>query len=467
MKSEIHRTLGGQLNTFRKCGIQTEVLMKTDYLIVGSGLSALVFGSLMAKSGKKVQILEAHEYPGGFGHTFTMAKKYKFNAQLHYVWDCGEGHTVNRVLKKLNLDKEVTFDRYDPNGFDRMRMPGYSLFIPSESQVLIQRLSDLFPQDADQIRKFVLEVQKTSEGLKKLSPPVIPSKLFKHFGEVSCAVMYLKSTLQDVFDKFNLPKEAQTLLALQWPDFLLPPDQLSFYAWVILFTGYQQGAFYPTQHFEHVINSLVKVIVRIKGGVYSYIEKILERFKGEILVNVDIREIFRQPDSVKIGLSSGENYLFDKVVFATPPDQVIKLLSDPTNEETKRFSAWQKNQAKTVIHTDTSMYGRHGIKQSSEFDFFQTDKGWGYNAYLNQLCGISSSHQYSLAFNLDDLIAKDKILHIQEHHTPLYTVKSFRYRNEIIITNGENNTYHAGAYLADGLHEGAITSAIRVVQLIG
>ena len=50
--------------------------MKTDYLIVGSGLSALVFAALMAKSGKKVQVLEAHEHPGGFGHTFTMAKKY-------------------------------------------------------------------------------------------------------------------------------------------------------------------------------------------------------------------------------------------------------------------------------------------------------------------------------------------------------------------------------------------------------
>ncbi|MEA5502596.1 NAD(P)/FAD-dependent oxidoreductase [Halotia wernerae UHCC 0503] len=247
--------------------------MKTDYLIVGSGLSALVFGSLMAKSGKKVQILEAHEHPGGFGHTFTMAKKYKFNAQLHYVWDCGEGQTVNRVLKKLNLDKEVTFNRYDPDGFDHMRMPGYSLNIPSESQELIQRLSNLFPQDAEQIRKFVLEVQKTSEGVKKLSPPIIPAELFKNFGEVSCAVMYLNSTLQDVFDKFKLPKEAQTLLALQWPDFLLPPNQLSFYAWVILFTGYQQGAFYPTQHFEHVINSLVKVI---------------EENGGEVLLNLEV-----------------------------------------------------------------------------------------------------------------------------------------------------------------------------------
>jgi uncharacterized protein len=207
--------------------------------------------------------------------------------------------------------------------------------------------------------------------------------------------------------------------------------------------------------------------LRIKGGVYSYVEKILERFKGDLLLGVEVTEITRANDSIVIRLSDGRTQQFNKVVFATPPDQVMKLLSDPTAEESKRFSAWQGNYAKTVIHTDTSMYAQHGIKHISEFDFFQTDKGWGYNAYLNQLCGISSTVAYNLAFNLDDLIAKDKILHTQQHHTPLYTVEAFKHRDEVIQTNGEHNTYHTGAYLGDGLHEGAITSAIRVANLIG
>jgi uncharacterized protein len=207
--------------------------------------------------------------------------------------------------------------------------------------------------------------------------------------------------------------------------------------------------------------------LRIKGGVYSYIEKILERFKGDLLLGVEVTEISRTDDSVMIKLSDGAAHQFDKVVFATPPDQVMKLLSDPTPEEIERFSNWKANQAKTVIHTDTSMYAQHGIKHISEFDFFQTDKGWGYNAYLNQLCGISSPIAYNLAFNLDDLIAEDKILHTQEHHTPFYTVEAFKHRDEVVQTNGEHNTYHAGAYLGDGLHEGAVTSAMRVADLIG
>jgi all-trans-retinol 13,14-reductase len=241
--------------------------MQTDYLIVGSGLSALVFGSLMAKAGNKVRVLEAHEYPGGFGHTFTMAKKYKFNAQLHYVWDCGEGKTVNRVLKKLELDREVTFERYDPDGFDRMYMPGYNLAIPSSPATLSQRLVTLFPESTAKIERFIKEIQTVSDSLKVLSPPIKPQDLVRNLGGVSKTLLYLNSTLQDVFNKFDLPLPAQTLLASQWPDFLLPPDRLSFYAWVILFTGYQNGAYYPTQHFEHVIDSLVKTIVDCGGEV--------------------------------------------------------------------------------------------------------------------------------------------------------------------------------------------------------
>lgn len=207
--------------------------------------------------------------------------------------------------------------------------------------------------------------------------------------------------------------------------------------------------------------------LRIKGGVYSYIEKILERFKGEVLLNVEIANISRSPDGVKIRRSQGEIQEFDKVVFATPPDQVMALLADPTDAEIKRFSGWKANYATTTIHTDTSMYGNHHIHHPSEFDFFQTDTQWGYNSYLNQLCGISSPQHYFLSFQLERLIARDRIIHTQEHHTPLYTTESFRYRDEVVATNGENNTYYAGAYLGDGLHEGAIASAFRVAQLIG
>jgi len=208
--------------------------------------------------------------------------------------------------------------------------------------------------------------------------------------------------------------------------------------------------------------------VRVKGGVYSYIEKILERFKGEILLNVEIEHIFRNTDTVKIKRFQGEPREFDKVVFATPPDQVMALLADPTAGEIRRFSNWASNHITSLVHQDTSMYDRFKIKQPSEFDFFQTSDSWGYNGYLNQLCNVSSSSsKYFLSFQLEELINSNRLIHKQEHHTPKYTIESFQYRDEVIATNGEHNTYHAGAYLGDGLHGGAVSSAYRVAELMG
>ena len=301
--------------------------MKPDYLIVGSGLSALVFGALMANSGKTVQILEAHEHPGGFGHTFTMAKKYTFNAQFHYVWDCGEGQTVHQVLKKLGLDQDITFERYDPDGFDHMRMPGRGLDIPSDPETLIQRLSALFPAHSSHILQFVNEVEKTGAGLKILAPPIKPLELLQHPTEVFCTVKNLNSTLQEVFDKYQLPQAAQTLLALQWLDFLLPPNQLSFYAWVILFRGYQAGAFYPTQHFEHVINSLVKVIEAHGGQVLLNHEVINFNVAGRTVTGVQAMDLTTHQSHTFTG---------DTVICNIDPKRAAKMIGEEKFSKTVR-----------------------------------------------------------------------------------------------------------------------------------
>jgi uncharacterized protein len=244
--------------------------------------------------------------------------------------------------------------------------------------------------------------------------------------------------------------------------------------WIKLLTMYSYSMPYATMAdfpSELAIPALRQYVftdwVRIKGGVYSYIAKILDRFHGQILLNAQITSILRHQNAVEVLLADGSSHWFDKIVFATPPDQVLKLLTDPSDAEIHRFVHWQANVAETIMHIDTSMYQPYGIHQGGEFDFFQVGDDWGYNAALNQLCGIQSDRQYSLAFNLKDLLDSDRIIHTQKHHTPRYTLEAFATCDEIIATNGENHTYHAGAYLSDGLHEGAIISAMRVAQLIG
>lgn len=211
---------------------------------------------------------------------------------------------------------------------------------------------------------------------------------------------------------------------------------------------------------------------RVVGGVYTYIEKILTRFTGTIHCDAKITGISRNSAGVLIKLANDNTcHHFDKIVFATTPDQVLALLEDPSESEIKRFKAWKANVIDTIVHTDISIYKHFGVSYFSEFDVFQKEENndCGYNAYLDRLCGINNQTDthFCLAYNLEQLIASNKIIDVQHHSTPTYTVDAIRYRQEILETNGENNTYHAGAYLFEGLHEGAVTSAFAVAELLG
>lgn len=204
----------------------------------------------------------------------------------------------------------------------------------------------------------------------------------------------------------------------------------------------------------------------IPGGVYTYIEKIIALYDGKIHVNSEVRKVLREDQSVTLEIENGKRLRFDKVVFAIPPHQILNLLQEPTKEELICLQKWKGNKITTIIHQDDSLYKPYAIKRPSEFDFFETKSGWGYNAILNYLCGIDPLPKYFLSYNLESLIDPLKIIHVANHETPLYSQNAVQHRSKLISLNGHKNTYFAGAWLDDGLHEGATISALRVADLV-
>jgi predicted NAD/FAD-binding protein len=208
----------------------------------------------------------------------------------------------------------------------------------------------------------------------------------------------------------------------------------------------------------------------IRGGAWEYLRRIIEAANAKIVLDARIDAISRPPDAVEVRLQTGEVQRFDAVVLAAPPDQVLALLLDPTPAETRRFSAWRANRIETVVHTDTGAYERRGIRYFSEFDLFEgPDGSAGYNAYLNRLSGLPPGHptHYFLSYGLDHEIDPACVVHKQPHHSPRYTAPALRHREEVLETQGERRTFHAGAWLGNGLHEGAVASASEVSQRLG
>jgi len=208
---------------------------------------------------------------------------------------------------------------------------------------------------------------------------------------------------------------------------------------------------------------------RIVGGVYSYLQRILDRFGGTVHVNAAVRGVRRQRGEVIIEAPDGALLPFDRVVLAATPDQVLPLLTDATEAERRRFSAWRSRTIRTELHDDFSMYAPYGAQRFTEFDLFESPdgRGGGYNAWLNRLCDVDPAHPYGMAYNLEDRIDRGAVLQAQEHTVPCLTVDALRYRHEVTDENGSNQTFYAGAWLGDGLHEGATVSALAISHRLG
>ena len=238
-----------------------------DYLFIGTGNAALTCATLLANAGYKVCMLEAHNRAGGYAHSFTIGQ-YTFCAQVHYIWGCGKGGSVYEFLKKIGLEEEIQFDLFDPQGYDHMIMPdGIRVKVPCSWKELQSNIEQAYPQTTglDAFFKIIKAIRKEAYALPRtiywwdylLKGIFFPTHL-----------KYRHASLQDVFDGCGVSLEAQTILAAQAGDFLLPPNKLSVLFYVGLLGGYGTGAYAPTLGFSYYINRLTRFLTDQGSDLY-------------------------------------------------------------------------------------------------------------------------------------------------------------------------------------------------------
>lgn len=74
---------------------------KYDAIIVGSGIGGLVSAAIMARSGKKVLVLEQHDQAGGCCHSFH-EKGFEFDTGIHYIGEMRNNTSFRFLLDQLS-----------------------------------------------------------------------------------------------------------------------------------------------------------------------------------------------------------------------------------------------------------------------------------------------------------------------------------------------------------------------------
>jgi all-trans-retinol 13,14-reductase len=236
-----------------------------DDLVIGAGMAGLTVASLLARSGRRVLVVEAHDTPGGYAHTFAMGA-YRFCAQVHYIFGCGEGESVNELLRRLDLDDEVRFHRLDPEGFDHVVVAGERHRIPNGLEKFRDRLTKRYPDAAKPLFRYFdavmaigreMDVLPSRIGLRDLATAPLR---FPHL------LRYRRWTLQRLYDHVGMPRRLQAVLAGQAGDYLLPPEEVSLLLHIALVRAYDRGAYYPEKHYQHLVGSLAGSIDKSRGS---------------------------------------------------------------------------------------------------------------------------------------------------------------------------------------------------------
>ncbi len=241
-----------------------------DYVILGAGLGGLSAAACLTRQGYRVAVLEQHYLPGGCCHTFDYGD-YSFCADVHYIYQCGEGQSVKQFLNYI--ERDVPFNSLDPDCIDRVITPEVDFRIPLNWEKFRARLLKTFPEEAQGINLYCDEIKQLHKELQQLNKEVHWFNLdwsdWLSLPKYWHLFTRRNWTLQDLYDRAGLSPKLQALLAGQSGDYGLPPSEIALITHTSLVWDYSEGAYYPQHHFKHLVDTIVSVITE-GGGVVKY-----------------------------------------------------------------------------------------------------------------------------------------------------------------------------------------------------
>ncbi|WP_179375307.1 phytoene desaturase family protein [Winogradskyella wichelsiae] len=278
-----------------------------DTIIIGSGVGGLSAAICLARAGQKVLVLEQHDVPGGWCHSFYL-NGYRFTPGVHYVGLIGKGQSTSELYEGLGIANDIAFYKMNPKGYEHCHIGKERFDYPSNFEDLKTALIKRFPHEKKGIIKYLTLVKNVGRQLQ-LIPKIkglwqqitIPFRT-KHMGK------YAPFSLKRVINWHIKDPLLQSILNVQFGDHGLPPSKASFVMHAAIMDHYSAGGYYPM------------------GGGGSLVKAMTNKIKkhhGIVQTSTSVKQILLEGSNSKkavgVELESGEQLFAKRIISNADP----------------------------------------------------------------------------------------------------------------------------------------------------
>ncbi|MFE4691893.1 NAD(P)/FAD-dependent oxidoreductase [Streptomyces sp. NPDC056749] len=207
----------------------------------------------------------------------------------------------------------------------------------------------------------------------------------------------------------------------------------------------------------------------VTGGSREYVDRIVKQVHS-VRTATPVRTVRRHSDGVEIVTEDGTTEEYDAVVLATHPDQALRLLSDPTEEERRTLGAFRYSHNPTLLHTDTTLLPRsrgaaaswNYLMPSCAADADRVTVSYD----MTRLQRLDAPERFVVTLNGADRVDPDRVRARMVYEHPVFTPESVAAQARLPALSGPVTAY-AGAYHGWGFHEDGCRSGVEAAAALG
>jgi predicted NAD/FAD-binding protein len=208
----------------------------------------------------------------------------------------------------------------------------------------------------------------------------------------------------------------------------------------------------------------------VEGGSIEYVKKISQKIEDKISLCDQVNSVERCENGKVLVKSKKGEELFDHVLFALHGDQVLKILKNPTKQESEVFASFKYQKNLAILHCDESLMPKSKKAWASwvyEKNSTSKEGQIAVTYWMNNLQNISSKFPLFVTLNPTSEIDETKIFGKFDYEHPVFDSDAVKAQSQISALQGFDRLYFCGAYQKYGFHEDGISSSIAAINKLG